>query len=273
VCSVKVPQIRGIICAMAVRSLPALTPSTTDLHGKTLHAAFIVCIYVTIYLVLDWISFFQVLPGTCFTPWNPPPAASLALLIIKGPRFAPAVFLAGMVSDAVVIGCAVDIQVAIVTNAITAIGYTGVSVALRRFAHAEQGFPQVAAIVYMLLICCAGTFAVAGVVVSALVKMNGILPNLAYPSLWHFFIGDFTGIVGLLPAVLTIRQARERWSDVSPAARTLDIGVFAFGLLFALSTVFGVASSKELQFFYLLLLPVVWIEFVTVSRGVRSRFP
>jgi two-component system, LuxR family, sensor kinase FixL len=82
----------------------------------------------------------------------------------------------------------------------------------------------------------------------------------------HFFIGDLTGIVGLLPVLLTIPQAWDRWKEVSPVTRIFDLGVFALGLGFALSVVFGVAHSQELQFFYLLLPPVVWI-------GVRHGLP
>src|SRR5271170_1864981 len=231
----------GTLASLARQPWPGL-------HNTARNAAFVVCGYVAIYVALDWISFFEVLPGTGFTPWNPPPAASLALLVIKGQRFAPALFVAGVTSDIVVEGCPFGISATLAMEAITAIGYTGVAAALRRFAHADQGFPRVADIVCLLLITGAGTFAVAGLTVCALVMVNGLPPNLLSPSVWHSFIGDLTGIVGLLPVVLTAPQAWERWKEVSPGARAFDIGVFALGLAFALSMVFGVASSKELQF-------------------------
>jgi two-component system, LuxR family, sensor kinase FixL len=231
-----------------------------DRHDTALiNALFVVCGYVATYVALDWVSFFQILPGTGFTPWNPPPAASLALLVIKGLRFAPALFVAGVTSDFVVVGCPFGIPATLAMEAITATGYTGVAAALRRFAHADQGFPRVADIVCLLLIAGAGTFAIAWFTVCAVVMMNGLPPNLLYPSVWHSFIGDLTGIVGLLPAILTVQQAWGRRKEVSAALWAFDTGVFALLLGFALSMVFGVARSKELQFFYLLLLPVVWI--------------
>ena len=244
---------------MTIRSPGLLTRNAPESLHKALRAASIVCAYVGAYVALDWISFFQVLPGTCLTPWNPPPAASLALLVIKGLRFAPWLFVAGVVSDVMVVGCSPGMSTTVATNAVAAIGYTGVAAALRGFAHADQGFPRVADIVYFLLIVGTGTVAVAALAVTAVVIMNGLLPGLAYPAVWHYFIGDLTGIVGLLPAVLTIPQAWERWKEVPPATRVMDGGLFALGLMFALSMVFGVASSKELQFFYLLLLPVIWV--------------
>lgn len=188
------------------------------LQGTARNAAFVICGYVAIYVALDWISFFQVLPGTGFTPWNPPPAASLALLLIKGQRFAPALFVAGVTSDIVVAGCPFGISATLAMEAITAIGYTSVAAALRRFAHAEHGFPRVADIMFLLLIAGIGTFAVAGLTVGALVMMNRLPPNLLFFSVWRSFIGDLTGIVGLLPVVLTVPQARERPSTIARAS-------------------------------------------------------
>jgi two-component system, LuxR family, sensor kinase FixL len=219
----------------------------------------IVCAYVAIYVALDRVSFFHVLPGTCFAPWNPPPAISLAILLLKGLRFAPALFVAGVFSDIVVVGCPPGIPPTIVANAIIAVGYTGIAAALRRFAHADQGLARAADIAYLLLIAGVGTLAVAGCAVSALAMMNGLPPNLAYASILHFFIGDLTGILGVLPAVLTIPQARERWKEVPRPARDLDIGLFTVGLAFGLLMVFGVTILKEVHFHYLLLLPVAWI--------------
>jgi C4-dicarboxylate-specific signal transduction histidine kinase len=46
----------------------------------------------------------------------------------------------------------------------------------------------------------------------------------------------------------------------------LDVGAFALGLALAFWIVFGVAPPHEFQFFYLLLLPVIWI-------GVRHGLP
>jgi hypothetical protein len=108
---------------MRIRSRAALAKP----RDKTLQTATIVSAYVAIYVALDRVSFFQALPGTCFTPWNPPPAASLALLLICGLRFAPCLLVAGMISDAVIVGCSLSIPATVVTNAATAVGYTGVS--------------------------------------------------------------------------------------------------------------------------------------------------
>jgi two-component system sensor kinase FixL len=241
---------------------PRLAP---DMWGAR-HTVIVICAYAPLYVALDWISLVQVLPGVGFTLWNPPPAASLALLLLRGLRFAPALFVVGVISDGLVGGFPLGIQSTIVSELIVAAGYTGVAAALRRLSHADQGFPRVADVVWLLLIVGAGTFGVACLVVTALRMMHELPADLTVPSILHFFIGDLTGIVGLLPVLLTIPQTWDRWRELSPLSRVFDPGIFAIGLGFALSVVFGVARPYELQFFYLLLPPVVWI-------GVRHGLP
>jgi two-component system, LuxR family, sensor kinase FixL len=239
---------------------------TSVIHGEGLHAVAVVSVYGASYVVLDWLSLVQVLPGVGFTLWNPPPAASLALLVLKGLRFAPAILVADVISDWLVGGFPLGIQSTLATDVIVAAVYTGVAAALRRFAHANQGFPRVTDVVWLLLIVGVGTFATACLVVAMLMVIHALPSDLVVPSIRHYFIGDLTGIIGLLPALLTIRQAWDRWKEVSPIIRAFDLGVFALGLVFALSAVFGVAHSQELQFFYLLLPPAIWI-------GVRHGLP
>jgi two-component system, LuxR family, sensor kinase FixL len=229
-------------------------------------ATIAVSVYLVSYIVLDWISLVQVLPNIGFTLWNPPPAASLALLLIKGLRFAPALFVAGVISDGLSGGFLLGVPATLATDLIIAVGYSGVAIALRYFAHAGQGFPRVVDVVWLLLIVGIGTIAIACLVVAALTMMQAIPPGVVIASARHFFIGDLTGIVGLLPMLITIPLARDRWKEVPPLARALDVGIFTIGLCFALSVVFGVARSQELQFFYLLLPPVIWI-------GVRHGLP
>ena len=140
---------------IGTRASLARRPSP-GLHSTARNAAFVVCGYVALYVALDWISLVQVLPGVGFTLWNPPPAASLALLVLKGLRFAPALFIAGVISDGLVGGFPLGIPSTLVSEVIVAAGYTGVAAALRRLAHADQGFPRVADVVWLLLVAGAG---------------------------------------------------------------------------------------------------------------------
>src|SRR6516162_6897226 len=90
------------------------------------------CCYVALYIALDWISFIQPLQGTSYTPWNPPPALSLALLISKGLWFAPAVFAAELISSQGVSGFPTGPAASLASAAVVAAGYTATAALLRR---------------------------------------------------------------------------------------------------------------------------------------------
>ena len=57
-------------------------------------AIFTAVFYCCSYWLLDWISFIYPFEQLNITPWNPPPAASVVLLLLRGFRWLP-VLLAG----------------------------------------------------------------------------------------------------------------------------------------------------------------------------------
>ena len=215
--------------------------------------------YVALYLALDWISFIGVLPGSGYTPWNPPPALSLALLFKRGLGFAPLIFVAELASTFAVTHFPSMVPASLASALVVAAGYTGAAALLRRFPLADPRPIRVEAVVGFLAITVAAALAVAVVEVRAMVALDGLPSGLAASSIQGSFIGDLTGVIGLLPALLTWRAAWERWKEVAPAARIIDIGVFALLLCAALMLVFDTAREKELQLFYLMLPPVIWI--------------
>ncbi len=215
--------------------------------------------YVAVALILDGVSLIQMPLGAKYPLWNPVPASSLALLLFKGLRYAPAVFVAGVVADRLIDGFPNGLAASCVTQAIIAAGYTAIAAILRRFCGVGHSFNRTADVVCLLGVVSVGVLAIASAVVAALVIMHE-LPSARYlATVRHFWIGDLTGIVGLLPALTAAAPAYERWREVPLLSRVLDPLTFALGLALALWTVFGLAAASEFQFFYLLLLPVVWI--------------
>jgi two-component system, LuxR family, sensor kinase FixL len=208
----------------------------------------------------------QVLPDVGFTLWNPPPACSLALLLIKGFQFAPALFPAAVLADGLNGGFSIGVMPTLVMDAIIAAGYSTIAAALRPFAGAATGFRSVRDVVGFLGVVCVGVLAVAGLVGVALVLLHELPPDRLVAAVRHFWIGDITGIVGLFPMLMTRRFAWERWRELRARTRFVDFAVFALALASALWIVFEVAAPKEFQFFYLLLLPMIWI-------GVRHGLP
>ena len=223
------------------------------------------CCYVALYVALDWISFIQPLQGTGYTPWNPPPALSLALLISEGLWFAPAVFAAELISSQVVSGFPTGIPASLASAAVIAAGYTATAALLRRISTSNGGSIRVGTVAAFLAVTAAGAFLVAVADVKAIAALGGLPAAVVGSAIQHSFIGDLTGIIGLLPALLAWRTAWRQWNDVSTSGRAVDLGIFLVGLTAALLLVFDNAHEKELQLFYLMLPPVIWIA---VRRGL-----
>lgn len=225
-----------------------------------------ISLYIVVYVALDRISLVQVLPGLGFTLWNPPPAWSLAFLLTKGLQFAPALFLAAVLADGLNAGFSAGLGPTLVMDAIIAAGYSGLAVVLRPFMAPAARFQSVGNVTWFLALTLAGVLTVAGLICAALVLMNALPLRQFTLAVRHFWIGDVTGIVGLFPVLMTAPLALDRWRELEPRARCADIGIFALSLGLALWLVFYFVAPKEFQFFYLLLLPTIWV-------GVRHGVP
>ena len=234
-------------------------PVTAGALIRVRNSSIAVGVYAGLYILLDWLSFVHAAPATGFTLWNPPAACNLALLLLRGLGYAPALFVVGFISDGLVAGSPAGLTPTLVANAVTAGGYTAVAAALLRLSHADQGLLNVTGVAWFLLVAVLGVLAIAGVATAALVLLHVLSPWQFASAAGHFWIGDITGIVGLLPAIMNIQLARDRWNELTTSQRLIDITAFAAGLGLALFVVFGVAGYQELHFFYLLLLPVIWV--------------
>ena len=163
----------------------------------------ILCVYLVAYVILDRISLVQTLPNVGFTLWNPPPACSLALLIINGLWFAPALFVAAVLAD--VLNGAVSIWVwpALILEVIVAAGYTVVAVALRPFVRPVSCLQSVRDVTWFLGISSLGVLAIAGSVGLVLMLMDLLPVNGFAATVRQFWIGDLAGILGLFPVLMT----------------------------------------------------------------------
>ena len=240
-----------------------MTPATLRQAREPLT---IVCVYVALYVFADWISLVQVLPDTRISLWNPPPACSLALLLMRGMKFAPALFPAAVFSDAVNGGFSIGIVPALVVNIIIAAGYSTVAMALRPFAGTTTGLQSMRDLIGFLGVVCAGVLGIAASTGGALVLLHVIPPDRFVTAVRNFWIGDVTGIVGLFPVLVTAPSAWERLKKLPTLTSLADFLLFALMLVLVLWVVFWGASSKEFHTFYLLLLPMIWI-------GVRHGLP
>src|ERR1700719_5338849 len=87
--------------------------------------------FVALYLALDRLSFIGALHGIGITPWDPSAGLAMALLIIKGLRYAPLVMASELLSGATLPIVAPSAVPVFLGSLVVTVGYTGAAAILR----------------------------------------------------------------------------------------------------------------------------------------------
>jgi len=217
--------------------------------------------YLIIYVLLDWISYIEPYAEFAITPWNPNTGASIALILIFGRRMIPFLFIAPLLGDLVVR----QLPLPLVLEMSSAVVIGGVYAAAGLLLlHPKLGFDRGLSSMRDLLILIAvtvvsGALAAAGYV--GLLVAARLIPaaDLTSAAL-RYWVGDVIGIIVVTPFLLILwirgsglRISREALLQISAIAAAQTI-------------VFGYVEEKQLQLFYVVLLPIIWIA---VRTGIE----
>lgn len=211
--------------------------------------------YIVVYVALDWVSYIYPIAPLGITPWNPPPGLSLALLLRHGLQQAPWLFVAALAAEILVRGTPAPLPLLALSSAMLAGGYTFAAwLLLGRF----KFDPDLASVRDATIFT--GTVAAAsGLVAIAFVSpfaIFGILSaDLLARSASQFWIGDLIGIIVTTPLLLIFTRKHPPWRELSSPLALLQ-GITIVAMLWI---VFGSGVTKELNLFYLLFLPLIWI--------------
>ena len=226
--------------------------------------------YVALYVALDRISFIGALHGVGITPWNPTAGLALALLIIKGLRYAPLVMAAELLSGATVSAVPLSPLPVFLGSFVVTAGYTGAA-AILRHADFQAGLRRTSDVIMLLIV----TIISSGVVASGFVgsyAAAGVVPWNGFAEAgFHFWIGDAIGIVVILPPLLLLYEQIKKRSPAVPSGGAFQFGeVAAQGLSIALALVAvfsGMNRDRPIGLFYLLFIPLIWIA---TRHGLRA---
>ncbi len=211
--------------------------------------------YIVSYVALDWVSYIYPVAPLGITPWNPPPGLSLALLLRRGVHQAPWLFVAAFVAEILVRGTPAPLTMLAFSSVVLAGGYAFAAWLLV----AKLGFDPDFRSVRDATLFTAVVAAVSGLVAFAYVASFaafGILPlEMLARSASHFWIGDLIGIIVTTPLLLVFTRKHPPWREVTRPLALLQ----AIAIVAMLWIVFGSGFSKELNLFYLLFLPLIWI--------------
>ncbi len=228
--------------------------------------------YVALYLTLDRLTFIGALHGIGITPWNPTTGSAVALLIIKGLRYAPLVMAAELLSEATLPTVPVS-PVAICLGSLVVTACYAAAAALLRRAGLQAGIRNGSDAVALLVV----TVGSAGLAAGGFVVIYAVAGIVPWPDVaeagYHYWIGDAIGIVVFVPPLLFLHArtrralpADYRWT----AAQLIELAAQSASVVAALVAVFEIAGGDHpLGHFYLLFLPLIWIA---MRRGLPATY-
>lgn len=202
------------------------------------------------------------------SPWYPPAGLSLALIILLGARWAPAIVVADLAQWATVGGRG-SFGVALAFAVAQAVIFGGAGALLRATLRAQPPLTRVADLarfgaIGVVAAPLLAAFAVMGIDVAA----NGLDPGDYLEQVRIFFIGDAVAITALTPALLTLgawirgvplRSASPVAAGPQAEDAAMAVSVVAFPVL--------LAALVNIDLLFVSVLPLAW---VALRRGLPA---
>ncbi len=241
---------------------PEWVPRMNSRAGRRWAAGALFVGYLAVYLIVDRLSFIEAQHGIGITPWSPTAGLALALLIIKGLRWAPAVLAAELLSSATLPQITVPPAAIFAATVIVTCGYMGAAAILRRIGF-EPALRRTSDVVLLLLVTILSSGPVAGGFV-AIYAAAGVVPWSSFPdAVFHFWVGDAIGIVVFAPPLLILNRPLEQFGPADREGRRLqllEIGGQGASIVAALALVFSrIGGDSPFGLLYVLFLPLIWI--------------
>jgi signal transduction histidine kinase len=215
--------------------------------------------FVGAYLLLDWVSYIHPWEELGITVWNPPAALTLALLLRRGPAWAPVVFAAALTAEFLIHIADSPAWVNVLSAGVLTLGYAGIAGLLRRNIRIDLGLPSWRDLLRLVIIVQAGVLGIGAVYVAVPVSAGLIQPDAFGEALARFWIGEVIGILATLPLLLILTDSQSRAALLRRVA-TPEVALQFAALSLTLGFVFAWSGGAELKWFYVLFLPVVWIS-------------
>jgi two-component system sensor kinase FixL len=210
--------------------------------------------YLASYVALDWVSYVQPFGQFAITPWNPHTGMSFALILLRGKRFLPLLFVAPFLSDLIVRHQPAPLPVVMLLALVVGVGYAAATLVL---LHLRPRF-QIELIrlydVWILVLVAAISTAVVASLYVTILASAGLTSwtNLMEAAL-RLWVGDIIGILVVTPFCILL-ATRRRFPLTWEALAQFTVMCTALWIIFLLP------PEPQLYRFYLLFLPVIWIS-------------
>jgi putative nucleotidyltransferase with HDIG domain len=246
-------------------------------------AALIVGCYISLYVLLD-VASLVLESDSVVSLWYLSDAASLALVLFFGVRYAPAIIVTSLITSFITFPNPGPWAALVAWSIVYPLPFAATAALVRQRLHVQvppRGLRDVVLLTLgglALSLTLAGMFALtvlfSGSVVPSVQALMSQLPAVAL----RWWIGEAIGLVVMTPLLVlfvvpwfTARlESRGRRRQARPPIDTrtlLETSVQALGVMLVPIVVVGVKAGGGLQAFYLCFLPVLWI---TLRRGLRG---
>lgn len=212
-------------------------------------------IFLAAYVFLDYISFIHSFSQLSITPWNPPAGLALALLLLRGIRWTPLVFLAVLLADFAVRAPSATALPTVISATFIAVFYGLLAHVLRRPLGFDATLHRLRDVLLLNVGAAAVSLTVAVLYVGTFTWAGQIDPGRFAAATARFWIGDMIGIAVVTPLLLVARRFVPRTPSPRRAA---EATLQAIAIVLMVWLVFGVRAADEFRLFYLLFLPMIW---------------
>lgn len=230
--------------------------------------------FVALYVAVDAVTY--VFPSEPFaaTPWNPQPALALALIVIGGAAFAPAVLAAAVLAETFVREAPGGGFGFIVASGGMGLAYVFTGLAVRAKTRIVAGELTLRDLTWFVAFVALGALLSSVVYVGAYL-LDGTLPQERATRVFlRLAVGDVLGLVGVTPLLVYLARA-----TVLPAAAARrraalrDVAVFVLVLVLTLLLVFAITPFDEFRMSYLLFLPMIGFALRQGAAGAALAVP
>jgi two-component system, LuxR family, sensor kinase FixL len=211
---------------------------------------------VVVYALLEWASYIHEYKGVPITPWNPGVGVMFAMMILRGPLYAVALFAGVVVSELFVLKSELGWYFIIGIAGSIAGGYLAAALIARNYFRINVSLRSLYDVLALLAAGTLGACLVAVLLTLLFLSANALdLSDLTSASV-PLLIGDLIGVAVMTPLVLRLALLwREKWWRwIVPLLPEMA----AFGVFIALALWWVVGGGPAgFKFFYVLFLPVV----------------
>jgi two-component system, LuxR family, sensor kinase FixL len=225
--------------------------------GIDLPSGIRVGIFLSAYLILEWVSFIHEYKGLPITPWNPGLGVAFALMIFAGSRYGVLLFVGIVLAEFLVVNSKLEWPIIVSIAAIIATGYGLIAAGLRKHLRIDTGLNRLSDVLLLLFAGISGAILVALMLsvlllTSAEIDFDDILVTFV-----PLLIGDIIGIAVMTPLTLRLILHPDKLPIRFSLTLASEILLFVLLITVALWIIVGTESANGFKFFYLLFLPVV----------------